>query len=261
MNNINRNNQFINKKFDEFSNTTVIAHKDCIVVGTKYDLRMIFNINYIKTPELEAIALACTFTREHWFFARDGEIIFNCDQENISANFIESGTEVSRDGDNDSFCNESGSYIIPEDLLKKICAAEVLKIRVRGEQDRVDFNPQDCQSLQKHCRQFYNNVFDANLYENDLVAPTPIPPPKTGGCFIATAAMGSYDEPSVMILRSFRDSVLLPNPMGVFFVNCYYKISPPIANWMIGKKLVCELVKRLFIVPISKIILLFEPSK
>lgn len=35
-----------------------------------------------------------------------------------------------------------------------------------------------------------------------------------GGCFIATAAFGSSIEPQVMVLRAFRDQVLLGNPIG-----------------------------------------------
>jgi hypothetical protein len=51
-------------------------------------------------------------------------------------------------------------------------------------------------------------------------------------CFIATAA---YDTPmakDVQILRDFRDEYLLTNPVGVAFVDFYYKVSPPIAEFI-----------------------------
>ncbi len=51
-------------------------------------------------------------------------------------------------------------------------------------------------------------------------------------CFIATAAHGSYWEPQVMILREFRDSFLMPNRVGKLLVKCYYRLSPPAANFI-----------------------------
>ena len=50
-----------------------------------------------------------------------------------------------------------------------------------------------------------------------------------GGCFIATAAFGSYENRYVKSLRHFRDKHLLTNTWGEKFVNLYYKHSPPIA--------------------------------
>jgi len=51
-----------------------------------------------------------------------------------------------------------------------------------------------------------------------------------GGCFIASAAYGSYLNPHVYILRNFRDHYLLTNYFGKKFVEFYYRNSPPVAK-------------------------------
>ncbi|MBI5913293.1 fibronectin type III domain-containing protein [Candidatus Azambacteria bacterium] len=53
-----------------------------------------------------------------------------------------------------------------------------------------------------------------------------------GGCFIATAAYGSYLDPHVITLRKFRDEYLLTNLPGRAFVAAYYWASPPIADFI-----------------------------
>ncbi len=66
-----------------------------------------------------------------------------------------------------------------------------------------------------------------------------------GGCFIASAAFGSYLEPHVEVLRNFRDDYLLTNGPGTAFVKFYYKTSPPIADYISrhdGVKFVIRLI-------------------
>ncbi len=53
-------------------------------------------------------------------------------------------------------------------------------------------------------------------------------------CFIATAAYGSPFERQVVLLRDFRDNFLLTNRFGNWFVNTYYKVSPPVAQFISG---------------------------
>lgn len=84
-----------------------------------------------------------------------------------------------------------------------------------------------------------------------------------GVCFIATAAYGSYLDPHVKVLREFRDRFLIanftmhiakfkieiPNIPGKAIVAVYYKISPPLAEF-ISQHENLRIVTRLVLTPV-----------
>jgi len=75
-----------------------------------------------------------------------------------------------------------------------------------------------------------------------------------GWCFIATAAYGTDTAKELDILREFRDTILLPNSLGAEFVSLYYKISPPIANFISEHEVLRTIVRVSFVDPIVKIL-------
>jgi parallel beta-helix repeat protein len=75
-----------------------------------------------------------------------------------------------------------------------------------------------------------------------------------GWCFIATAAYGSDTAKELDILREFRDTVLLPNSLGVRLVSFYYRIGHPIANLMSQHEVFRTVVRVGFVDPIVRIL-------
>ncbi len=75
----------------------------------------------------------------------------------------------------------------------------------------------------------------------------------SGGCYIATAVYGSYEHPSVMVLRRFRDDQLQTAALGRAFIRGYYAVSPTLARYFssdgslnrLARNILDRLVRRL----------------
>ena len=87
----------------------------------------------------------------------------------------------------------------------------------------------------------------------DSTAATEPQAPRTGGCFLATAACGSESADEVVRLRAFRESVLRPTLIGRAFIGVYETVSPPLARLVARSPLARSLVRTLLIRPARRL--------
>ena len=74
------------------------------------------------------------------------------------------------------------------------------------------------------------SIVDGRLSQFNCMLVAPKNQKSKGGCFIATACYGDYNAEEVLVLRNFRDHVLLKNRAGRMAVSAYYLVSPSMAK-------------------------------
>jgi tetratricopeptide (TPR) repeat protein len=70
---------------------------------------------------------------------------------------------------------------------------------------------------------------------------------KKGSCFIATAAYGSDSAYDVIVLKRFRDKVILSSELGRVLISLYYSFSPPLAR-LIQRNKALRIFSRMFLI-------------
>lgn len=108
------------------------------------------------------------------------------------------------------------------------CEEKCSKDHCGCDHDSDDVNCKDCDCL---CDKKVGTVL--RVYADSILSGdntnTSVAVPKL--CFVATASYG-HDSGEVGLLCDFRDNVLLKSELGTAFVNAYYKLSPPIADFI-----------------------------
>jgi hypothetical protein len=64
-------------------------------------------------------------------------------------------------------------------------------------------------------------------------------------CFIATSVYGDPLAPEVEALRRFRDIRLRPYFLGRAAIIIYYRLSPPIADWLKSHRKISYVVRNI----------------
>jgi hypothetical protein len=98
--------------------------------------------------------------------------------------------------------------------------------------------------------------YDSTLIEGATCLFTTTPGPSFYDlfCFIATAAYGTPTAEQIDVLREFRDVVLLKSTVGSQFIALYYRLSPPIADFIARSDLLRTLVRELLVDPVVWIV-------
>src|ERR1017187_2196668 len=78
--------------------------------------------------------------------------------------------------------------------------------------------------------------------------------PKSGRCYIVTAASGDVNSPEVLYLSNFRDDVLIRHGLGRLFVGCYYRVSPVLAEVIARFRLLRVVTLEGFVRPLIRIL-------
>ena len=98
----------------------------------------------------------------------------------------------------------------------------------------------------------YSGKYDVTLESQFEYEGKPGKGDGSSGCFIATAACG-LDSEEVIILRHFRDTVLLNSALGCSLVRTYYRVSPPISSLIADSPIAKYVVRNVLVRPWARL--------
>lgn len=160
-------NKYISVYYDKFENKReTLLNYACGLYVNEYNKNDYLNliIRHISFPGEDGLLLDLNYSGDDWFFLRSGILIININNiENIELDPHESYAETYNTGY--SFkCKESDFYIINQEILKKICDAKSVEIKVTGKSVWV----LNANGLIRYAQIFYNGFYDENAYWDAL---------------------------------------------------------------------------------------------
>lgn len=122
----------------------------------------------------------------------------------------------------------------------------------------IDMTQSNRKGYEDSCKQI--GFYPSTPTGNGRSKPRLVGPKKTGsnggggnGCYIATMAYGDYNAPEVLVLRNFRDDILLKSSFGKLFVRSYYRYSPYFVEKLKTKKRINCLIRGLLNIIVRKL--------
>lgn len=168
---------FITSNYDKFKDLTTLRCAYPLIIENKFNTVTTLRFRYLKSSSYGFLVLDVLRIGSNWMFLRSGDLIFNINNsENITLQPHENFSETLEyklsnysksiqvrflDGDDGVHCEESVYYEIPDALLKKLCDAQSVDIKISGDKTYVawSLNP-----FILYCQKFYNAVYDNNAY-------------------------------------------------------------------------------------------------
>jgi len=265
--------KYSKEEFDKFTNKKTLKWVNILHNGKKhYRLgethETIFHsgtygLRYIKTPDFTSILIDYEFYGNDWLFIRQGKLYINLDDvDNIVLDPTESNTEVGYLGT--GWVYEVGYYNISQDQLKKVAYSKKIEVRFTSGKGSGDLTGDGLEAFEFMIKSMYQDITGDKQNLQWLISEVRSNKTKSeseSGCFIATAAMGSYDHPLVLDLRFFRDNWLSERSWGESFITNYYNYSPKYAS-IIDQNKFLKLLSYIFIVkPLHIISKLLDVNK
>lgn len=182
--------------------------------------------------------------------ASDVSYAWNGGAIDVTVNVHNIGLQTAENAATDiySISEEGNAELIGHVLIESVGAGEVASI------NSTWVSPPSAQDLGGWLGVIANSdhsIAESDDANNQVFIPleNEEPPSPFPFCFIATAAYGTPMAPEIQTLRDFRDQYLLTNPLGQAFVNLYYCVSPPAADFITDHPSLKPIV-RAWLVPI-----------
>ncbi len=119
--------------------------------------------------------------------------------------------------------------------IAKIAVEERLRLQSKAAEQGLDYEHARRQ-IDDHQHTFQNLDKSGNLTRHKITTDvksgagnTRIESKSGANCFVATAAFGRADHPTVQALREWRDDVLIKSHLGRLFINIYWYVGPKLA--------------------------------
>lgn len=181
-------NNFLEKEFDKFKNTTVTKSAYTYVVqDDKYSTTTIETC-HVSAPSGNLLSFKVVLVNaDDWCFLRNGKMILNI---NNVENIVLKPTDISTttfhgnkfiiahnfqrvddacdDGVQRLYCIEVVSYAISQEILKKICDAKTVDVQISGDAGVGVVAEANVNGFIDDCRLFYNAFYDNEAYVNTV---------------------------------------------------------------------------------------------